>query len=218
MNPETVILEDRKDLLIIQDRNGVSTIPRSEYHLLRIKHYNGNRIFYDWGSDGAIVRETYNQGIFNCWYESRQIQIADGDGIASCIVSGDVKKYAELFNGWFDTMAQKSVIDIIVSQYPGRVSRTDNGYEVDGVFMINDHGVSHCIDGGHWRHLCTVAVGATREQRMEIDGLGYVTINPVTMTIISKINFLLNPNLKDRVFTDQLTEQCRRHLGLRRRP
>ena len=55
MNPETVILEERPDLLIIQDRNGVTTMPRSEYHVLRIKHYGGNRIFYDFGCRDAVV-------------------------------------------------------------------------------------------------------------------------------------------------------------------
>ncbi len=217
MNPETILLEERQDLLIIQDRNGVSTIPRSEYHILRIRHYNGNRIFYDWGSNGATVKETYNQGVFNCWYESRQIQISDGDGIATCILNKDVKAYAKLFSGWFETVAQRKVIDMIVFQYPGRVSRIKDGYAVDGVFMVNNHGVAHCIENNSWRHLCLVAIGTEKEKHMSVDGIGDVVINPVTMTIMSKINFLLNPNMDDSVFTNQLTEQCKRHLGMEKK-
>ena len=211
MNPNTRILEEREELLIIDDGNGITTIPKSDYYLLRIKHYNGNRIFYDWGADGATVKETYNDGIFNCWLEGRQVQIADASGVSSAILEQNVKSYKQLFEKWFEVTAQEAVIDLLLEKHITRVAKTKAGYEIDGVFMVNKHGVSHCIENEKWRHLCLVAV-STPAMSIVVRNLGRVTINPITSTIMAKINFLLNPNMKDRVFTSQLTEQCKRHL------
>ena len=40
-----------------------------------------------------------------------------------------------------------------------------------------------------------------------------VEVNSLTMTIIAKILFLLNPNMKDQVFTGQLSEELRVKLN-----
>lgn len=220
MKPDTEILEERDDLLIIRNRDGVSTIPRSDYYILRVKHYKGNRIFYDFGAEGSVVKETYNEGVFNAWHDGNQVQIADADGIASAILHGDVESYSELFMRWYSQSMQEKVIDMLVSQYPTRISKTKRGYEVDGVFLVDKHGVSHCMDCGKWKHLCLVACNSSANgKNFSVDGGNNkrVTVNDVTITIMAKIGFLLCPNMSDGVFTSQLTEECRNHLARTKR-
>ncbi len=210
MDCNTVILEERDDLLIIQDSNGVTTIPKTAYHVLRIRHYSGNRIFYDFGV--GAVKETYDDGVFNCWLHGRQIQIADGDGIARAIQSGGSEQYADLFEKWYDAKMQAEVIDIVARSFPGRVNHVGDGYEIDDLFRVDSHGVSWRRDGSAWLHLCLVARTDGAQNRIGLADGTNVKINAVTMTIIAKMMFLLNPDPKDGVFMGQLDGMCAKHV------
>ena len=50
-----------------------------------------------------------------------------------------------------------------------------------------------------------------REQRINTP-MGEMVLNPVLQTIISKIVFLLRPNMQDKVFTNQLGNKLKRLL------
>ena len=63
-----------------------------------------------------------------------------------------------------------------------------------------------------WYSLCIVMQGRSHAYNTESGGFlpdeggNMVEVNALTMTIIAKIVFLLNPNLKDGAFTGQLSK------------
>lgn len=209
------IVETRDDLYVVQTDDGVCTLPRTAYFELKYAHMHGNRIFHSW-EDGVSVEETYNDGIFNCTHRGRRIQISDGDGIATAVLRGDAAAYVEIFDQWYEATAQKEVVKTLLAPYGHRVAITKAGYVVDGMFLVDEHGMAHVAAGepsaetesGYgWRSLCiVVSVGGLRS----LSGMSVACgehenrVNSVTATIVSKLMFLLRPNMDDLVFANQL--------------
>ncbi len=238
------ILEERHNLLIIQTGSGkVATVPRSEYIVLKFKHYNGNRIFYDFGKavgeeecSTARIAETYDDGIFNCWYKKQHVQISDTKSIAHAIMTKNRDEYVDIFARWYGIRQQKETIDMIIRNYTDRVSNVSSDmyvidgvfavgssaadyysknpadmYVIDGVFAVDSHGVSHYMEDNRWNSLCLVANSIREPKNIELPGIGLVALNEITQTILAKILFLLYPK-EDTVFLNQIPQHLKDHV------
>ncbi len=223
-----MLIDERGKLLLIYDDLGkVNTITKDAYNELKYKSFGGNRIFYTFKKDFEIA-ETYDARIFNCTYDSNTIQIRDGNAIADSITAhkktGDIHPYVKLFKAIYYKKHKDDLIKSFVSsiaETEGRVEiLSDGGIIVDNMFMVDEHGTSYYRNPENqhgvnaWHHLCTVVQGELRT--MFIDSpIGQVEIDATTITIIGKVLFLMNPNLKDAVFMNQLPASYRRTLRQR---
>lgn len=227
------LLAKRKNVYVVEDKGKVKTILNDKYNEVKLEHYNGERIFYDFGN-GLKVQETYDERIFNCYKNDVIINIRDGGKIAEFILDKNATGYSEYFTSHYYQQHKSEFMDKIIESYGDRVVKVEDGYIVDDLFKVNNQGSSYFFsetDKGHWDNqqevlvhgehakgrdgnwhfLCTVAQG--KFLKMSIDSeIGALELDETTMTIIAKINFLLNPNTNDSVFMNQLPESLRKIL------
>jgi len=217
--PKVTVVEERKDLYIVQTDEGICTLPRTAYFELKYANLDGNRIFHSWG-DGVSVEETYNDGIFNAVHGPRRLQIADGDGIARAILDDNAAAYGAIFDRWYGVRAQEDAVKALLSPYGHRVEIAADGYTVDGMFRVDRRGNAYVLaasePAARWEFLCIVVSirGRNDLTGMAVHCGGYtVKVNDVTATIVCKLMFLLHPNMRDGVFRNQLPEPVRERLS-----
>lgn len=229
------ILEERADLLVLLAGGHVLTAPKTPYAELKYRHFVGNRILYRFG-DGMEVQETYNDGIFNCTYRQIHVQARSRDRVAEAILrhhaTGDTSAYAQLVAQEYGRVAQNLLLRHMLGGYRERVSireekAQDAGEETQvlidgGLFMVDVHGNAHVRDGISYRRICVVAQGASRDTTAIANPsietpFGPVQMDETTMTVLAKTVFLLEPNLKDRVFVRQLPASVLATLKSRRK-
>ncbi len=210
--PPVKVLEDRKDLYIIQTEMGVSTMPKTPYHEMKYLRLQGERIFHTF-ADGTHVGETYDDGIFNAFHDGKTMQISDAEGICKAILGEDVEAFTEIFREWYSIRVHEDLIKSVFSAYPHRVDMEaePGNYVVDGVFMVDSHGAAHYRVDNEWKFVCIVSSGSMNSV-INIPVHGDVKVSSQTMVIIAKIFFLLHPKSSDHVFFQQLTKEIQGHV------
>ena len=214
------ILEERDELYLVQsEENGVSTLPKNDYFVLKLKHFDGNRIFYDFedetgGNAVRKVEETYNDGIFNCYCDDEMIQIADSQGISRAIIDKDGNEFDSIFARWYGIKSQHNMINIMLHQYKHRFEfdEANNMYIVDDMFCVDMHGVAKQKKEKSFSPVCIVVNSAVKPKIIRLPGIRKpVVVNEITQTMIAKMLFLMFPK-KDNVFLEQLTQHAKSHV------
>lgn len=222
------ILEVRPEQIICEVDGVVTTRPNSPYYSLRYFKYDSRRIAYTF-SERSYVQETFDDRIFNCWCDGKRIQLRQdlSDKLAAAInhheMYGNIREYDELFSMAFEEQPVWHIIERYLNNIEG-VKRTRESFVIYDSFMIDYKGnawVWKDYDdqrASGWKSLCIVMQGwghsSDTNTALLPDEYGYMyEINALTLTIIAKIVFLLNPNMKDEVFMGQLSEQLRAKLN-----
>ena len=223
-----MILEERDEQVIYKDENGkIITIPNSDYYWTKHIKFQDRRIGWIF-SDDCYVKETFDNRIFNCWCYGKRLQLRQDlsdnlcemmrnsiKGVLEEDEQGVVRKYDALtpYKILFNQI-QKEVPNMEMLRYYLAeimdVKITEKGVCVKSGFMIDYNGNAWVKKENHeYSSLCLVMRGNNNNRDLEFpmsDGK-LQFINSLTMTILSKIMFLLNPNLQDRVFTNQLSSE-----------
>lgn len=213
---EYELLDSRDGVYIVMRNGKVSTIVKDDYMELKLEHYKGNRIFYEF-SDGVKIQETYDDNVFNCYYKGIVINVRDGNGLARLIKDKNESGYIELFKEHYFTTHRTELLDKVIKSYGERVEKTPKGYVIDGIFMVDNKGTSFyrrnrpTVDGNIWEFLCTVAQKGVRKVNIETE-IGLLELDGTCMTILAKIGFFCNPNIEDRVFMNQLPDKIQKLL------
>ena len=207
------ILEERQDLFIVQTPGGITTLPKTDYFTLKLKHFDGKRIFHDFGRNGAWLEETYDDGIFNCHHGEHLVQVANAEVVAKAVLANNYDAYFKTFSKWHGIKQQADIISVLLRPYSHRINtnKETGMYEIDDVFAVDAHGVARfrTVDG-RWLGLCLVAKTVSNKKDVELPELGHVMLNEITQIILAKVLFLLFPK-HDDVFLDQLPEHAKRH-------
>lgn len=208
-----IILEERKDMLVLILNGKVQTVPLTPYTEVKYKHFNGSRISHRF-SEEMEVQETYDDGIFNCSYKTAQMQIRKRDAIAEAILQHygceSTSAYESLF---LQEYADRNCIDLLKFMLAGYRQRlrfeekgNDGAIHIDGSFKVDRHGNAYVKDGHGYKRICIVAQGSLSETGVETP-IGRVSLDETGLTILAKTTFLLNPNLEDEVFRRQVPSQ-----------
>lgn len=207
------LVDERENDFTIQSISGETDLrPKTPYFILKLKHFNGNRIFHQF-SKTIRVEETYSDGVFNCYDNNKLIQIADKDAIADLIFNKDIEGYIRLFNHWSEIRFQEELIPLFFSEYSDRIKydAEKERFIIDNVFCVSYNGNASCRTQQGWSPLCLVT---TTKIYMEDDiGISLTDSNDKTITkktqvVFGKIMFLLFPKW-DIVFLDQLPAKLR---------
>jgi hypothetical protein len=187
------------------------------YNNLKYGKYDGNRIFYKF-DDEAEVQETYDDRIFNCTYKGETMQVRKSEKICESINNANLDDYAIIFKETYYEIHKIELITSLVKRsYGERVKlRDDNTFVVDDRFMVDDKASAyyskrgqnhkHTMDNDkRWEYLCIVVKGKPRKKAIKTK-IGLVELDEKLLEILAKINFLINPNMTDTVFTSQLPE------------
>jgi len=212
--------------VICLDRGVVTTRPNSPYYSLKYFHYDEKRIAYTF-SDTCYIQETFDARIFNCWCNGKRIQFRQDLSDKLCTTINQhmeyktLYQYEELFKVAFEEIPEYYFLERYLNNVEGVEHVRNQGYIVYDSFKIDLKGNAWIKKGDtsyslssdeEWISLCIVMQGSTHHSSKADEGRlpdenGIVqTINALTMTIISKIIFLLNPNLEDTAFTSQLSK------------
>lgn len=229
------LLAQRDNLFIIEDKGQIITKIRDAYTELKLKHYDGNRIAFDFG-EGLHIQETYDDRIFNCYIGEVVINIRDGNKIAEFVIDNNRAGYETYVKEHYYQQHRTEFIDSIILTYGDRVKKVSDGYIIDDNWKVTNEGSSYyyaeehkgtfdtrdnvMVHGenakgkmGNWHFLCTVAQGKLEKLKMTIDTeIGSMEVDEVTMTILAKVNFLANPNIHDSVFMNQLPKKLKKLL------
>lgn len=226
------LIAKRKNVYVVEEKGKIRTIINDKYTELKLEEYNGNRIFYDFG-DGLRVQETYDERIFNCYKDDIVINVRDGNKIAEFIADKNKSGYDEYFKEHYYQQHKSEFLDKIIKSYGDRVIGVRDGYVIDNIWKVDNKGTSYyhkdswkgryddwegrelhgetIQNANGWHFLCTVAQGKLLKMSIETD-IGVLELDESTMTILAKINFLMNPNVTDSVFMNQLPDDLQKIL------
>lgn len=210
------ILEKNKSHIIFKEDNGtVSIVPNTPYFRLKILEFKNERIKKDIPIEGIEIMETFNGMIFNISLNGQTITTRPNMADAVVESFDNVEAIYEIFNKYNDNKYNMNLLKGVLSKYGERIKVVSEGFVIDDMFLLDRTGVAWFWDPVKKKKnqdrrtnlgsgaICIV-VNKTKRLRIkdkdgnviEIDSMGYI--------ILSKIDFLLNPNLNDNVFMQQL--------------
>ena len=207
----------REDHLVVYYNGKVMTKINDQYNNLKYGKYDGNRIFYKF-NDEAEVQETYDDRIFNCIYKGETMQVRKSENICEAINNDNLDDYALVFKEtYYEIHRIELITDLVKRSYGERVKlKNDNTFVIDDRFKVDDKATAYHIKKGQnhkhtmdndkrWEFLCIVVKGKPRKKGIKTK-IGIVELDEKLLEILAKINFLINPNMTDTVFTSQLPE------------
>jgi hypothetical protein len=227
-------LAERNNVYVVEDNGKIKTLIKDTYTELKLsENYEGNRIFHDFGN-GLSVKETYDERIFNCFNGEVTINIRDGNKIAEFISDSNSAGYEVYFKDHYYKQHRTEFLERVISTYGDRVVKVQDGYIVDDIWKVSNEGSSYYLaQSGHkgnfdtdtvrvhgensqgvvgnWHFLCTVAQGKFMSMSIDTE-IGILELDETTITILAKINFLMNPNVNDSVFMNQLPDKTKKLL------
>ena len=187
------------------------------YNNLKYGQYEGERIHFEF-NDEAKIDETYDDRIFNCTYKGETMQVRKSEKICESINNNNLDDYAIIFKEtYYEIHRIELITDLVKRSYGDRVKlRDDDTFEIDDRFMVDDKATAHYGTRGQrnrdditkdkrWNFLCIVVKGRPRKKAIKTK-IGLVELDEKLLEILTKINFLINPNMMDSVFTSQLPE------------
>ena len=220
------IVDSNKNEILVRNRDGrLESIPNTPYWNLKMEQFEGERLYWKF-NDSVELQETYTNGIFNLFWGDDVINIGleYQDEVADSIKTNDLKKLTKLYNAHKKNTYKKELIVNIISAYGERIKIEDMGFIIDDMFLVDRNRTAYQrkkpdpigpINGkdklergsgnGVWKFICIVARAQKRTLRLP-EGVD-VIIDELDDTIIGKILFLLNPNIKDSVFWGQVSAE-----------
>lgn len=226
------LLAKRKNVYLVEEKGKIKTVINDKYTEIKLEQFDGNRIFFEFGN-GLKVQETYDERIFNCYKDDIVINIRDGNKIAEFIADGNASGYEEYFKEHYYRQHRTEFLNKMIETYGDRVMKIKDGYIVDGIYKVNNQGSSYYLAEEHqgkfdnyigqhvhgevveshddWHFLCTVAQGKFIEMTIDSE-IGALELDEATITILAKINFLMNPNVDDSTFMNQLPAKMQKVL------
>lgn len=213
-----IIDSDYNTLTIIDNKGLMKLRNLNDYTLMKYGQFNGNRIILKLGED-ADITETFNDGIFNVRIKTLHTQLRDKEKICFCInhylQNKDITPLRDLLRDKFQTSVDINLLHSFLFRFEQRLKYTDKAMIIDDRFKVDHVGQAYFYNRNtkSWTNLCIVATG-NLDNVFEIHDkiLGKFKSNYKTLEIISKVFFLLNPNISDKVFYNQLDKQTQEEL------
>ncbi len=233
------IISERETTLLVLENGKIKQLSKDLYNLIRVKRFNNERIiqtFNDINSDDEIeVQETFNKGIFNVKYKDVVIQLRNRNKVCSGIEdwyhTNEIKSLVEQFTEQYKIQERTKIARVIAGMFPDdRVVAVDDGFEIDGIWKVDNQGTAfinskphtrfsehatydpHNPDGkidnkSKWKFLCIVPKGKIYPTQIDTE-IGKVDITETDVGILSKIAFLLDERkIFDTVFFDQIKDK-----------
>jgi hypothetical protein len=213
------IIETNKSHIIFENENGTTSIePNTPYFKLKLLEFKGERIRHDIPIEGIEILETFNGMIFNISLNGQTITTRPN--MADEVVSAfnNVDKLYQIFNDYNNNKYNIKILEGVLDKYGERIKTHNLGFIVDDLFLVDRTGVAwNWKDGekyvSHRTNLGSgaicIVVNKTQRLKLQTSNAGLVTIDELGYIILSKIEFLLNPDLNDSVFIHQIPKKTK---------
>ena len=214
--PILKLMQKNGDILVITKDNKLDTLPNTPYNLLKVEVFEGKQISYTF-NDKIDVKETFDDGIFNCMLDGESLQCRKANRMARAITThqetGDLKPVQSLFIDELKAPYQVKAVNEFLKPFmtSKRVVTHDKGYIIDERFYIDNNAKVYILKNNEWAGICVVVKNTLIP--FEIDTpVGSFQVESRAIEVLSKIIFLLKPDMNDTVFVEQLTTDVREQL------
>lgn len=212
------VLEIRAEVVIAKVNGNITTRPNTPYYNMKYSKFENRQISYTF-NETCFIRETFDDRIFNCWCEGKRLTLRQdlSDSLMMCIENaeqdGSVTLYKDLFIQAYNEITNTGILNTYLRNYKN-VKQTKDGFVIHGIFKIDYKGNAYLkkINEKGWNSLCIVMQGSGHSSTATSGELpdredNMVEINAITMTILSKVLFLLEPEIQEEGFIKQLPEK-----------
>ena len=205
-------------LTILNDDGKVECVVNDDYYHLKYDMVNINhrdetdRIYHDF-TDTQKIQETYNNKIFNLMFSGVILQSRQEEANRICqfITNEDCTGYMKYCGDRYQVLNCQDLMKKLLFAYAGRLKFRKRGIVVDDNFMVGYDGSAFVKKFKRWQPLCLVVDGYIREKLIDT-AVGSIRMSRLLQTIMVKVGFCLKPNVKDRVFMNQLGKDLQRVL------
>ena len=209
------ILESNKTHIIYKEDNGVvSIVPSTPYFNMKVIECKNERIKFDIPIEGIEIIETFNGMIFNISLNGQTITTRPNMADAVVEAFTDTDKIYKIFDDYNNNKYNLKLLQGVLEKYGERIRTVPDGFVIDDIFLIDRTGVCWLWDNklkqrntSHRTNLGSgavcIVVDKTQRLKLKTSG-GLVEIDEIGYIILSKIDFIMNPNLEDNVFMHQL--------------
>jgi len=213
------ILEQNKSHIIyLQDNGAVTIVPNTPYFRMKIIEWKNERIKFDSPIEGVEVMETFNGMIFNISLNGKTITTRPNMADAVVESFSDIDKLYEIFDKYNNDKYNIKLLEGVLEKYGDRIKIIPEGFVLDDLFLIDRIGVCWLWDSklkekntSHRTNLGSgavcIVVDKTQRLKLKTTEGNFVEIDEMGYIILSKIDFIMNPNLTDTVFTGQLPKK-----------
>ena len=213
------IIETNKSSIIYKEEvtGIVSIVPNTPYFKMKILECKGERIRKDIPIEGVEILETFNGMIFNISLNG--VTITTRPNMADAVVESfdDIEKIYDIFDKYNNNKYNMSLLSGVLSKYGDRIKTVDAGFVIDDIFLLDRTGVAwfwNAHANNKNQDVRTnlgsgaICIVVNKTQKIKIqNGNKLIEIDQMGYIILSKIDFLLNPNLEDNVFMHQMPKR-----------
>jgi hypothetical protein len=165
------------------------------------------------------IQETFNEMIFNITIGNESITTRPtmADSVVASI--DNQNEIIQIYNKYAGGCMNIELLESVLKHHGERIKIVDAGYIVDDVFLVdrkanawNWNGeINSDIDTNLSTGGICIVVNKTMYSKIDTAS-GPVTIDPIGYQIIAKVSFLLNPNLNDHTFMQQIPDKTKEIL------
>ena len=205
-------------LTILNDDGKVEMVANDDYYHLKYDMVNINhrdetdRIYHNF-TDTQKIQETYNNKIFNLMFSGVILQSRQEEANRICqfITNEDCSGYMKYCGDRYQVLNCQDLMKKLLFAYADRLKFKKRGIVVDDNFMVGYDGSAFVKKFKRWQPLCLVVDGYIRDKLIDT-AVGVIRMSRLLQTIMVKVGFCLKPNVKDRVFMNQLGIDLQRVL------
>ena len=203
-------------LTILNDDGKIEMVSNDDYYHLKYEMININhrddtdRIYHNF-NDTQKIQETYNNKIFNLMFSGVILQTRQEEANKVCqfIINDDRAGFMKYCGDRYQVLNCKALLIKLLFAYADRLNFRKRGIVVDDNFMIGYDGSAKVKKNKRWQGLCLVVDGYIRDKLIDT-AVGVIRMSRLLQTIMVKIGFCLKPNIKDKVFMNQLGNDLKR--------
>ena len=214
------ILETNKSHIIYKEDNGiVSIVPNTPYFNMKVLENKNERIKFDLPIEGIEILETFNGMIFNISLNGQTITTRPNMADAVVESFSDTDKIYKIFDDYNNNKYNLKLLRGVLEKYGDRIKTRPDGFVIDDIFLVDRTGVcwlwddkNNCKNKNHRTNLGSgaICIVVNKTQRLKLNTKdGLIEIDEMGYIILSKIEFLMQPNLNDTVFMHQIPKKVK---------
>lgn len=218
MKKNNTIIDNDYNTLTVLDKDQKLLIRNiNEYTLLKYRDFGGKLIKVKLTKDIVVEETINNEGVFNVRVGKHKLQTRNKIEIAKrlkfCMTNKTTEPIIELLRDELTEEINREFFKNALLPFGDRIQfLEDDSILIDDLFKVDKNGQAHVRKNkDDFKFICIVA-GDPKFKHHINHSLGTFKIDFRTTEIYFKVLFLLFPDIKDKVFYDQLPKIVQKRL------
>lgn len=153
--PKPIIIEERKDLLLLQIGTNYEPVQKTSFNLLKYKFYPESNIEYLFNENSFA---THVGKVFICKYGPIKIKTDRINDMANSILihkeTGDISEFVKIVSEEHSWKKYPKIFEKITQKFSKRITVHENKYQIYSLFQIRANGYfEYWHSNSRWEHL-----------------------------------------------------------------